>query len=335
MKILFLIPSGEQRSQARFRVLPYVEHGKRLGLNIDCREVPIGGYRRYVFFSRLPQVDVLVVHRELPSRMELGILRRLARNLVYDIGDASWTKPLREKTLLWGGIADATQARRFERFCRTADRCLVDNRAQADRMLGHKRQLNIMPTPVDTERYTPGTGGKRQGGAVLVGWMGDAGDEPLLTEVMSRLAPHGGEIQFSVVSPTPYQGPGHEYVLWSSPSWNTEPIQLQAMDIGLVPMVDDIYSRAGGNMEALRFMASGVAVVASDVGRNAELIDHGIDGFLVRNPEDWSRYVMRLAADPELRQRMAEAGRAKVVADHSLDKSARLLWQILGVCKLY
>lgn len=335
MKVLFLIPSGEQRSQARFRVLPFVEHGRRLGLDIDCQEIPAGWYRRYAYFSRLPSVDVLVVHRELPSRMELGILRRLAKTLVYDIGDASWTTPVREKSLFWGGISETTLKRRFERMCRTADRCLVDNRAQANRMLGHKRQLNIMPTPIDIGRYTPGTGGKVQGGTVLVGWMGDRGDEPLLGDVMARLAPHGGEIQFSVVSPTPYEGPGKEYVLWSSPSWRNEPMQVQAMDIGLVPMVDDMYSRAGGNMEVLRFMASGVAVVASDVGRNAELIEHGVDGFLVRDPEQWAEYVMLLTRDPELRQRMARAARAKVETCHGLDSSAVKLWQILGVYKPY
>jgi len=334
MKILFLIPSGEQRSQARFRVLPFVKHGKRLGLDIDCREIPQGFYQRYTFFSRLPHVDVLVVHRELLSFFGLSILRNMANTLVYDIGDASWTKPARELKPFWSGITASTLARRFERFCRTADRCLVDNRAQADRMREHKKQLHILPTPVDVERYTPGTGGK-EGGTVLVGWMGDLGDEPLLGDVMDRLAPHGGDIQFSIVSPTPYEGAGQKYVLWSTPSWESEPVQLQAMDIGLVPMVDDYYTRSGSNMEVLRFMASGVPVVASDVGRNAEVIDHGVDGYLVRDPEDWSRYVMRLAEDPELRQRMAEAARSKVVEKYGLDKTAMLLWQILKVYKPY
>lgn len=330
MKILFLIPSGAQRSLARFRVIPFVEHGLRQGLDVSCLEVPTKTYKRYVFFSRLPRVDVLVIHRELLSVLELGILRRLTKNLVYDIGDASWTKPAREISSLWGGITSATLARRFERICRTADRCLVDNRAQANRMLGHKQQLNIIHTPVDLERYVPGTGGK-EGGTVLVGWMGAPGDEPLLDDVMEKLAPHGGDIQFSVVSSKQYEGAGKEYVLWSSMCWENEPVQLQAMDIGLVPMADDSYSRAGSNVEVLRFMASGVAVVASDVGRNSEVIDHGIDGFLVRKPEDWSRYVMRLAKDPELRQRMTEAARKKVELDYSLDEAATKLWLTLKV----
>jgi len=334
MKVLFLIPSGEQRSQARFRVLPFVEHGKRLGLDVSCMEFPTGVYKRYVFFSRLPLVDVLVVHRELVSRVELGILRQIAKMLVYDIGDASWTKPAREKCLVTGGLTEAKMARRFERMCRTADRCLVDNRAQANRMLGHKQQLHILPTPVDLDRYRPGTGGKT-GGSVLAGWLGELGEEPLLHSVMERLAPLGGHIQFSIISPTPYDGPGKRYVLWSFPSWENEPTQLQAMDIGLVPMVDDQYSEAASNVEVLRFMASGVPVIASNVGRNAEVIEHGVDGFLVDKSEDWSHYVLRLATDPLLRQSMAETARAKVEKQYDLEKTAMLLWQILRVYRPY
>jgi spore coat protein SA len=71
-------------------------------------------------------------------------------------------------------------------------------------------------------------------------------------------------------------------------------------------------------------------VVASDRGGVSEIIDHGIDGFLCREAEDWSRYVLRLAEDEDLRRRMAEAARRKVVAKFALAETSDLLWSAIG-----
>lgn len=63
--------------------------------------------------------------------------------------------------------------------------------------------------------------------------------------------------------------------------------------------------------------ASGLPVVAPYAGGPIDLVDHGVDGYLFdpRSPgdADLRRWVQQLVDDPELRARMGEAGRRRVL----------------------
>jgi glycosyltransferase involved in cell wall biosynthesis len=65
----------------------------------------------------------------------------------------------------------------------------------------------------------------------------------------------------------------------------------------------------------LEAMASGVPVVATDVGGTRELIDSGRQGFLVRpdRAEEIVQYALMLIGDRELRARMGESARARAL----------------------
>jgi len=329
MKIVFLVPSGASFSSARFRVIPYVEIGRQKGLDISWEQVPRSFLGRCAFFSRLPKVDIIVVHRELLSVYELKIVKRKCGKLVYDFDDAVWTCPPHVNQ--YGKarrIAKAT--RRFRRLCTEADLCIAGNRYLADKALQYQDTVRIASTAMDTEAYMPGSGGN-EGGTVLVGWMGESCNVPYLNGPMQQLEMYAGKIQFSVISDTQYSGPGKEYVFWSSWSEEKEIVQLQGMDIGMVPLFDNEYTRGDSGARILRYMACGVPVVASDVGANGEIVDHGIDGFLVNDRGDWAKHVMRLAEDSQLRRKMAEAAREKAVAKYGFHQAAQQLWDALGV----
>ncbi|NQX11088.1 glycosyltransferase family 1 protein [Microbacteriaceae bacterium VKM Ac-2855] len=61
--------------------------------------------------------------------------------------------------------------------------------------------------------------------------------------------------------------------------------------------------------------AAGVPVVAPHAGGPSDLIEHGVDGLFYAPESDFDlrRQVERLVADPELRARMGEAGRRRVL----------------------
>ena len=74
-------------------------------------------------------------------------------------------------------------------------------------------------------------------------------------------------------------------------------------------------------------MGAGLAVVATYVGGMTELIDAGGNGFLVRpfDADDLSRRIEELILDPDLRQRLGQAGRKTVLSNFvSADESGRL-----------
>jgi glycosyltransferase involved in cell wall biosynthesis len=67
-------------------------------------------------------------------------------------------------------------------------------------------------------------------------------------------------------------------------------------------------------MALLESMASGKPVVATRVGGNPELIDHGRTGFLVQpeDARDLAANLMKLLGDPGLMQEFGQQGAARV-----------------------
>jgi glycosyltransferase involved in cell wall biosynthesis len=70
----------------------------------------------------------------------------------------------------------------------------------------------------------------------------------------------------------------------------------------------------------LEAMASGLPVVATAVGGNADLVDHGQTGYIVypSNPQAMALRLVELASSPERARSMGQAGRQRVLATFSL-----------------
>jgi glycosyltransferase involved in cell wall biosynthesis len=78
-------------------------------------------------------------------------------------------------------------------------------------------------------------------------------------------------------------------------------------------------------LSILEAMASGLAVVATDVGDVARAVLDGTTGFVVpsRSPQELAKALEAVVSDPELRRNMAAAGRAHVQERFSSDVMAR------------
>ncbi len=92
---------------------------------------------------------------------------------------------------------------------------------------------------------------------------------------------------------------------------------LKAMDVGCLPSLSEGFSNA-----VLEYMASGLAVVATRVGGNSEVIKDGADGYLVRpgDPSELAEKLLRFVKDRDLRERFGKAAREKALRDFSLEE---------------
>lgn len=92
------------------------------------------------------------------------------------------------------------------------------------------------------------------------------------------------------------------------------PAVLAAADIFVLPSISE-----GLPISILEAMAAGKPVIASDVGGIPELVSDGETGVLfpVRDAGALARAINRVAADRQLRQRMAERGRQRVLTKFS------------------
>lgn len=96
-----------------------------------------------------------------------------------------------------------------------------------------------------------------------------------------------------------------------------------------MPLTDTPWSRGKCGYKLIQYMAFGIPVIASPVGVNAEIVEHGVNGFLASSDAEWVEALQTLLQDPDLRARMAETGRRRVERDYSLQVSGPRVAQML------
>jgi glycosyltransferase involved in cell wall biosynthesis len=102
--------------------------------------------------------------------------------------------------------------------------------------------------------------------------------------------------------------------------WNAESeIQdLLQFDIGIMPLPNDEWTKGKCGFKALQYMALELPAVASPVGVNLDIFDHGVNGYLCNTPSEWEYALRRLIEDPALRMQLGARGRKTVVERYSV-----------------
>jgi glycosyltransferase involved in cell wall biosynthesis len=331
LDVLFLTPSGETLPSVRFRVLPFVRLGLAAGMAVDWRRAPKAVHQRLLFLLTLPRARVIVIQQKLFADWELKIIRKRCGRLAYDVDDALWALHPADAGRPGMAAKAAKIARRFAATCAAVDVVIAGNDYLAEHARAHQHNVAVLPTLLDTDAYTPAPPDAAGVGPLRVGWMGTAGNLWFLPDVLRELAPLRQRIEVRVVADKPYEGELADMVRFERWSGELEATQLGGFDCGLMPLTDDEYTRGKCGFKILQYMACGAVPIASAVGFNRRILTHGEDGFLVERPGQWAEAVLRLADDPDLRERMAAAARRTVVERFSLKRMAPRLWEALGL----
>jgi glycosyltransferase involved in cell wall biosynthesis len=115
----------------------------------------------------------------------------------------------------------------------------------------------------------------------------------------------------------------------------TEADDLRPLDVGVMPLPDDEWSRGKCGMKALQYMALGIPPVVSPVGVNATIVRDGINGFHARTDDEWVEKIGLLLRDPDLRARLGAEARRTVEDGFSalvqVPRMAQVLREAAGV----
>jgi glycosyltransferase involved in cell wall biosynthesis len=97
-------------------------------------------------------------------------------------------------------------------------------------------------------------------------------------------------------------------------------------DVGSFFSAFDVFVLPSGSegtpVTAIEALASGCPVVATRVGGVPDVVDDGVDGFLVEPAaaDELASRLVQLARDPELRARMGDAGRERMRTRYAVDR---------------
>lgn len=189
--------------------------------------------------------------------------------------------------------------------------------------------VEVVPTVVDIEAYTPIV--DRRDGAPCIGWIGSPSTwgefmAPILPFILETAG--AGDAHLLAVGSSAAGG-SHARLIRRDWSEETEVDLIRQMDIGIMPLTDTPWSRGKCGYKLIQYMACGLPVIASPVGVNCEIIEHGVTGFLADSPAEWSEALRRLIDDRPLRASMGQAGRRRVERDYSLQVWGPRLAQML------
>ena len=293
----------------RHRVRALAPHLTAAGFDdVALREIPDRVVARLALFRTLRDADVVLLLRKLFTWGELRALRASARRLVYDFDDAvMFRDPFR------GRPVSNVRRRRFRHACRVADLVTAGNEyllgLAAEDAPATKRVL--APTPVDTDRYTPGASPHA---GLRVGWIGSRATRGYLDLVVPGLRDVVEVVAGTTIAvmadarPSQLDGLPVEFTPWSEAG---EVPFLRSLDVGLMPLLDDPFSRGKCGFKLLQYMSCGVPAVASPVGVNTAICEDGRVGALAATPDEWAPLIFAFRFAPAARA-YAERARASV-----------------------
>ncbi len=269
----------------------------------------INGVTRIPALLGSRRADITLINRSVIPGLEESV-KLLARPRILDVDDAIWLTDPR-------GLSSAI------RLARSVDAIIAGNEYIADWYQQYNKRVFVVPTAVDTEIYTPAPRPyPTVKGRCTIGWMGTSGNfsnldliRPALMQVL--MARQG--VKVLIVSDQKpqgwdFDGEQLEFRYWSAAN---EVRDLQSMDIGVMPLHDDAWTRGKCSFKMLQYMAVGLPVVVSPVGMNREIMSAADVGFAVDGHDNWVHALDKLCSNLFLKREKGANGRRLVERKYS------------------
>ena len=357
--ILFVTLHRPDRSPSqRFRFEQYIsflkgkgwdcEHSYLLTKSDDAYFYKQGHYlKKFAFVlraagKRLKEVgasskkyDIVFIQRECfmlgTTYFESKFSKR--SKIVFDFDDAIW---MHQKGEIRSGNKNLSFLKKPSKtadLIKLSDLVFAGNQYLADYAKGYNQNIKIVPTTIDTDEYNPKKVTYQKSDKVCVGWSGSVTTIPHFKHAVPALLriqeKYKDRVCFKVVGDGNYVN--KELNIQGLP-WrkDTELADLCGIDIGLMPLPDEEWTKGKCGLKGLQYMALEIPTIMSPVGVNTEIVEHGKNGMLASSIDEWVESISALIEDKELRERIGRAGRQTVVDKYSVEANKGLYLNYLN-----
>lgn len=279
-------------------------------------------YKRTKDILKASRYDVVIVYREsimLGTIMFERILARSRARVVFDFDDAIWIKDVSEgnQPLSW-----LKNPLKTDKIIKVSDAVFAGNEYLAN----YARRLNsnvmIVPTVIDTDYHSKKN--RHENDKVTIGWTGTTTTLKHFRTALGILkiihAKYGDQVRFKVIVDQEFVVDELSIVAsrWRKES---EIEDLSEIDIGIMPLPDDEWTKGKCGFKGLQYMAMEIPAIMSPVGVNNEIIEDGINGMLAATDEEWIDKLSLLIESKELREKLGRNGRETVLQKYSVSSS--------------
>ena len=324
------ITGGREVPSARFRFRQYIEPLKSHEILLEESYTEYGSFYseslgisksefvlrnlkdRFELICKQSSFDLIFLQREIISTLYTYEFF-LNRPVIFDVDDAIFL--------------NKRGSNYTKRISAKADKIICGNSYLANYYSGYNKNITIIPTPVDTDRYV-NLGFDND--FFILGWIGTSNNHwhlKIIEEPLRRILKLYDDIYFHIISDKPYyfQSIDSERIINKRWELNTEIQDINKFDVGVMPLFDTEWTRGKCSFKLLQYMSCGIPVVASPTGMNVEVISNSSVGFLASSAEDWFDYMLYFYDNRSMLNIFGEMGRQVVIERYSLSHCADLM----------
>ncbi len=319
---LVALVDDEEHVCCRYRLAAYRPYLEAAGHTLTIARLPNSAFGRLAVYRSLRSADVAILQRKLLSQIELAILRRYSRRLIFDFDDAIWLRDSYSEK----GFESLRRAARFKATMRTVDSVFAGNQYLADAASRYAtaERVRLVPTCIDPSVYPIRTAPPND--AVRLVWVGSSSTLQGLDRFRDVLEAVGREVPGTRLKLICDRFLSFEHLPVDAVPWSsaTEARELADAEIGIGWVPSDPWSRGKCGLKILQYQAARLPVVANPVGVQFDLVREGVTGIPAETAQEWVHAIARLAFDPALRESLGNAGRKQVEDQFSVAIGARL-----------
>ncbi len=296
--------NATHRASYRYRVGQFLPFWSNY--TIEMQAVCISG-KQYLnllkFLFSFNRYDYILLQKKIVPRLLIGIMTKQTK-LIYDFDDALYTRESQE--LEQNKPPSRRTIKKLNYILKKSTLVFAGSSELAHYAGAYNYNVHIIPTALDKQVAEPMI--PPHSDCITIGWIGNDVNLfylSIIDDATLFLQQKYPCVRFSLLCGNPPKGlvTNWHFTKWSSV---TEKSWLQSIDIGIMPLTDDPWSRGKCAFKLLQYMAHGKPVVASDVGANKTTVSHCVNGYLVKTKEEWISALERLILDREKRIRMGQ-----------------------------
>lgn len=275
------------------------------------------------------QSNLVFIHREIlpvgPPFIEWVIAKIFRKKIIYDFDDAIWLTDNKSE----GWINRKIRWRsKVSSVCKWSYKVSCGNAYLAKYAKQFNNNVVIIPTTINTKivispSYKRNLSNSKE---VIIGWTGSHSTLKYLQQietVLQNLENQYEQVSFLIISDQPALLKLNRL---TNITWNkrTEIEDLLKIDIGIMPLPDDEWTKGKCGFKALQYMALEIPCIASPVGVNKDIIQNGVNGFLCNTPDEWMSCFNLLLTNELYRIQIGRQGKTTVEKNYSTQSNSSL-----------
>ncbi len=341
MKIALLTKYDDQAASTRKRFYQYQPYLENKGFKIIKQPLFNNNYLKKLYISNnrdmlhiaksylcrmqwlisKPDVDLIWLHCDLFPYMP-GLLERLVtlpkKPIIYDFDDAIFHNY--DSSSKW--YVRMLLRKKLHHTLRVSKIAFCGNKYLAKYASSICQRTEIIPTVINTDKFIPISNIKPKKEQLRIGWIGTP---TTFKQYLNNILPFLKDLVLQEGCKILIMGasknitnthPSIEFIEWKE---EREVPFIQSLDIGIMPLNKSPWAKGKCGLKIIQYMACGIPVVASPVGVNSEIVEHGVNGFLADTEQEWYECIKKLLKDRDLRTQMGLYGREKIIKDFSLN----------------